>query len=84
MFYLLPCFCSFPSDDYVMIFQGGRKLRRLSGVYSYGLFGWRDDDDKLFFLLQITLNNVSCYFNATKQIFHSFPHHPSLYIFSFQ
>lgn len=32
-------------DDYVMIFQGGRKVRRLSGVYRYGLFGWRDHDD---------------------------------------
>lgn len=42
---MLLCSCSFPSDDYVMIFQGGRKVRRLSGVYRYGLFGWRDHDD---------------------------------------
>jgi len=28
-----------------MILRGGRKVRRLSGVYSYGMFGWGDDDD---------------------------------------
>lgn len=28
-----------------MILQGGRKVRRLSGVYRYGLLGWGDDDD---------------------------------------
>ena len=29
-----------------MILQGGRKVRRLSGVYRYGLLGWGDDDDE--------------------------------------
>lgn len=42
---MFSCSCSFPSDDYVKILQGGRKVRRLSGVYGYGLFGWGDGDD---------------------------------------
>ena len=42
---MFPCSCSFPSDDYVMIFQGFRKVRRLSGVYRYGLFGRPDETD---------------------------------------
>lgn len=35
------------SDDYLKILQEGRKVRTLSGVYRYSLFGWGnyDDDD---------------------------------------
>ena len=36
---------SFHSDDYLKILQGGRKVRTLSGVYRYNLFGWGDSDD---------------------------------------
>ncbi|XP_022799127.1 tolloid-like protein 2 [Stylophora pistillata] len=32
-------------DDYLKILQGGRKVRTLSGVYRYSLFGWGNDDD---------------------------------------
>ena len=36
---------SFHSDDYLKILQGDRKVRTLSGVYRYNLFGWGDGDD---------------------------------------
>lgn len=32
-------------DDYLKILQGGRKIRKLSGVYRYSLFGWGNNDD---------------------------------------
>lgn len=35
----------FHSDDYLKILQGGRKIRKLSGVYRYSLFGWGNNDD---------------------------------------
>ena len=33
------CSCPFSSHDDLKILQGGRKVRRLSGVYGHGLFG---------------------------------------------
>lgn len=38
-------FFLFHSDDYLKILQGGRKIRKLSGVYRYSLFGWGNNDD---------------------------------------